>query len=151
MHSKGTLVGVTAGTTKNHIIRASLEAIALQTEDVLSAMRSDICAIAGEGQDIKSLKVDGGASVNDLLMQMQSDFSGLSVLRSTGTEATATGAAFLAGLAVGFFESRDELRRLVGTEKEFTPALSDEERSAKLKLWRRAVRACRAFTESEED
>ena len=151
MHAKGTLVGVTAGTTKNHIIRASLEAIALQTEDVLSAMRNDLCAIAGDGRDIKSLKVDGGASVNDLLMQMQSDLSEVSVLRSTGTEATAAGAAFLAGLAVGFFESRDQLRCLVGTEKAFSPAMTAEERASKLKGWRRAVRACRAFSESEDE
>lgn len=149
MHARGTLVGVTAGTTKNHIIRAALEAIALQTEDVLSAMRNDLSAISGKDEEIKSLKVDGGASVNDLLMQMQSDVSALSVLRSTSAEATAAGAAFLAGLAVGFFESREELRTLVGTERAFTPALSDSERQAKLKDWRRAVRACQAFSESE--
>ena len=151
MHARGTLVGVTAGTTKNHVIRAALESIAFQTEDVLSAMRNDLSALSGADKDIKSLKIDGGASVNDLLMQMQSDISGLSVLRSTGTEATAAGAAFLAGLSVGFFESREAIRALVGTEKTFEPSINEKERADKLKNWRRALRACRAFSANDEE
>ncbi len=154
MHAKGTVVGLTRGTGRNHIIRAALESIALQTEDVLAAMNEDMrCAQMGE---IRSLRVDGGASRNDLLMQMQSDFSALPVVRFENPEATALGAAFLAGLAVGFFESRDALPTKATTAKEFSPQMSNEDRKEKLYGWRRAVRACRAFSaeynqfESEE-
>ena len=106
MHARGTVVGLTAGTGKNHIIRAALEAIAFQTNDVLSAMKADM------GCDVTCLRVDGGASANDLLMQMQSDISDTRVMRSGNSEATAAGAAFLAGLAVEFFKSREELTQL---------------------------------------
>jgi glycerol kinase len=95
------------GSGKNHIIRAALESIAYQTEDVLAAMQADMGAI-------KCLKVDGGASANDLLMQMQSDFSGIAVQRSANTEATAAGAAFLAGLAVGFYRDRADSNNRCG-------------------------------------
>ena len=143
MHARGTVVGLTAGTGKNHIIRAALEAIAHQTEDVLSAMKADM------GTEISSLRVDGGASANDLLMQMQSDLSGISVSRSANTEATAAGAAYLAGLATGFFESREELRRLQGEGRLFTPSIDEEERQKERNGWQRAVRACRSFSEGE--
>ncbi|MBQ8849793.1 MAG: glycerol kinase GlpK [Clostridia bacterium] len=144
MHARGTLVGLTAGSGKNHIIRASLESIAYQTEDVLSAMKADM------GADVSCLRVDGGASANGLLMQLQSDLSGVAVSRSANTEATAAGAAYLAGLAVGFFESREELRRLQGEGAVFSPSISEDERLRKLRGWRRAVSACRRFSESEE-
>ena len=113
MHARGTVVGLTAGSGKNHIIRAALESIAYQTEDVLAAMEADmrVCGMVGErARAVSVLRVDGGASANDLLMQMQSDFSGLAVQRSANPEATAAGAAYLAGLAVGFFSDREELR-----------------------------------------
>ncbi len=142
MHARGTILGMTAGTGKNHIIRAALESIAYQTEDVLAAMRADI----GE---ITCLQVDGGASANDLLMQMQSDFSGIAVQRSANPEATATGAAYLAGLAVGFFKNREELRGKADAGRCFTPSMDEKARLAHLAGWHRAVRACRCFTESE--
>ena len=148
MHARGTILGLTRGTGKNHVIRASLEAIAYQTEDVLSAMRDDMRAISENGS-ICSLKVDGGASANALLMQMQSDISGVEVLRSSNPEATAAGAAFLAGLAVGFWRDREELKQLVGIGKSFSPQIDEEERSKRLSGWHRALRACRAFCEEE--
>ena len=150
MHARGTIVGLTAGSGKNHIIRAALEAIAYQTEDVLSAMREDMTAIGKGESSIYCLKVDGGASANNLLMQMQSDFSGVEVYRSENTEATAAGAAYLAGLAVGFFESREELKTKVGVNRIFKPQADDESRKKALDGWHRAIRACRAFSESEE-
>ena len=148
MQARGTIVGLTGGVGKNHIIRAALESIAYQTEDVISAMNSDMAHIGGES--ITSLRVDGGASANDLLMQMQSDISGISVSRASNPEATAAGAAYLAGLAVGFFKDREELARLSGTGKIFTPEIDGDERQRALVGWRRAVRACRIFTETEE-
>ena len=147
MKARGTIVGLSGGINKNHIIRASLESIAYQTEDVISAMNSDMKANGGEG--ISSLRVDGGASANDLLMQMQSDISGVDVIRASNPEATAAGAAYLAGLAVGFFESRDEIYALAATGRMFMPAIDEEERKRALSGWKRAVRACRVFTEEE--
>ena len=149
MHARGTIVGLTAGTGKNHVIRAALESIAYQTEDVISAMDQDMRAV-GDGEGIKCLKVDGGASANDLLMQMQSDISDIDVIRASNPEATASGAAYLAGLAVGFFESREEVRSLASTGKIFMPNIDEEERKKALDGWKRAVKACRVFTESEE-
>ncbi len=147
MHARGTVVGLTAGTGKNHIIRAALESIAYQTEDVISAMNSDMEAVGGEG--ITSLRVDGGASANDLLMQMQSNISDIDVIRASNPEATALGAAYLAGLAVGFFESRAEVNSLSSTGRMFMPEIDGEARKKALDGWRRAVRACRVFTEEE--
>ena len=111
MHARGSIFGLTRGTGRDHIIRAALESIAYQTEDVLAAMQADMASMSEEGKNhaITSLKVDGGASANQLLMQFQSDVSGIPVKRPATTEATALGAAFLAGLGVGFFESRERL------------------------------------------
>ncbi len=148
MEARGTLVGMTAGTGKNHIIRAALESIAYQTEDVIAAMNADMQAF-GEAP-VCTLRVDGGASANDLLMQLQSDISGISVARSATTEATAAGAAFLAGLAVGVYRDREELRQKLGAGRSFCPQISAAERDQALRGWHRAVRACRAFAESEE-
>ncbi len=152
MHARGTIFGLTAGTGKNHIIRAALEAIAFQTEDVISSMNADIALLYGEDapNTISLLKVDGGASANDLLMQMQSDFSTITVQTSLNPEATAAGAAFLAGLAVGFYSSREELKALVATKKRFEPAISDSERKLRLDGWHRALVACRKFSEGED-
>ncbi len=149
MHAKGSIFGLTAGTGKNHIIRAALESIAYQTQDVVSAINGDI-ALFSDGDipnKITILKVDGGASANDLLMQMQSDFSALTVQISSNPEATAQGAAFLAGLAVGFFADREELKKLVSIKKSFTPCMSEEKRISCLDNWHRAVDACRKFSE----
>ena len=151
MHARGTVVGLTAGTGRNHIIRAALESIAYQTDDVLSAMNRDMTAVNMEG--ITTLRVDGGASRNDLLMQIQSDLSALPVARAENAEATALGAAFLAGLAVGFFESREALPIKCKESVAFEPRIDNEERQKRKDGWTRAVRACRAFTlayESEE-
>ena len=146
MHARGNIVGLTAGSGKNHIIRAALEAIAYQTEDVLAAMREDMSLVC-EGSEITSLKVDGGASANGLLMQMQSDFSHIDVLRSENAEATAMGAAYLAGLAVGFFGGRDELKSKSGKCRAYKPQMDEKERRAHLDGWHRAVKACRVFSE----
>lgn len=151
MHARGTIFGLTAGTGKNHIIRAALESIAYQTEDVISAMNSDMAVLSGDSGNkaISVLKVDGGASANDLLMQMQSDFSAITVQNSSNPEATALGAAFLAGLAVGFFKDRNELKGLLTTRKSFSPSMEEKEREKCLDGWHRALVACRKFTESE--
>ncbi len=148
MHSRGTIVGLTAGSGKNHIIRAALASIALQTEDVLCAMNEDIGAFF-DGCAIRCLRVDGGAAANELLMQMQSDYSGIDVLRSENAEATALGAACLAGLSVGFFKSREEIAAKLGDGKRFCPSMGADERNTILNGWHRAVKACRVFTEGE--
>ncbi len=146
--ARGTLVGLTAGTGKNHIIRAALESIAYQTEDVIAAMNADMQAF---GEDpVSTLRVDGGASVNDLLMQMQSDLSGIAVVRSSTSEATAAGAAFLAGLAAGVYQNREELKQKVSAGRQFAPAITPAQREAALAGWHQAVKACRAFAEREE-
>ena len=150
MHARGTIVGLTAGAGKNHIIRAALEAIAYQTEDVISAMQKDMSAIYGKDKAISRLRVDGGASANNLLMQMQSDISDIEVVRSSNAEATAAGAAYLAGLAVGFFADREELKRKVGAGRVFVTQTDAETRKKKLDGWHRALKACRVFSESEE-
>ncbi len=145
--ARGTVVGLTGGTGKNHIIRAALEAIAYQTEDVIAAMNADMTSL-GE-QPIRTLRVDGGASANDMLMQMQSDISGINVIRGGSAEATAMGAAFLAGLAVGFYESREEISKTVSAGKAFECKIDQAQRQKRIDGWHRAVRACRAFSESE--
>jgi glycerol kinase len=99
---------------------------------------------------IHSLRVDGGASANALLMQMQSDFSGIEVLRSANPEATAAGAAYLAGLAVDFFHSREELKNKLGAGEVYRPAIDEATRKARMQGWHRAIKACRIFSESEE-
>lgn len=148
MHARGTLVGMTAGTGRNHIIRAALESIAYQTEDVLAAMRRDMRALFGEAAGITTLRVDGGASRNGLLLTMQSDISGIPVSRSANAEATALGAAFLAGLAVGFFESREKLPINCKENVTFNPSIDQETRKKRIDGWYRAVRACRAFADA---
>jgi glycerol kinase len=148
MHARGSIFGLTRGTGKDHIIRAALEAVAYQTEDVLSAMQADMAAMAVPAA-ITSLKVDGGASRNNLLMQFQSDLSGLEVIRPAATEATAWGAAALAGLAVGFFPNREALAALTAEEgRSFTPSMAEEDRARLLAGWGKAVRACREFGRS---
>lgn len=145
MNARGTIVGLTSGSTKNHIVRAALESIAYQTEDVISAMNGDMKSFCDECGRITCLKVDGGASANDLLMQMQSNLSGIEVHRSQNPEATAAGAAFLAGLAVGFYKSREELKAKVGTGKIFMPELDRKTRKERIDGWHKAVDACRGF------
>ena len=150
MKATGTIVGITAGVGKNHIIRAALESIAFQSEDVIAAMNADIAFnMNNQSEKISTLKVDGGASANNLLMQMQSDFSGIEVVRSQNTEATAAGAAYLAGLATGFYKSRSELKSFTQINKSFLPKISDDRRVDQMKKWHRAVKACQAYAEEE--
>ena len=133
-YARGTIVGITRGVNKYHIIRATLESIALQTYDVLKAMKAD------SGIDIDSLKVDGGASANDTLMQMQSDFISVPVIRPVCVETTARGAAYLAGLAVSYWENKEEVIRNNHIDKLFKPEISDDERNKKISGWEKAVK-----------
>ncbi len=139
MHARGMITGLTRGTGRNHIIRAALEAIAYQTEDVFRAMEADM------GLSLRSLRADGGASADDLLMQFQADISGVSVHRPHQKEATAAGAAYLAGLAVGFYESREEIAGLLTGGTTFTPEMTPDRRFELLDGWHRAVNACRGL------
>jgi glycerol kinase len=138
-HARGTLVGMTRGTTRAHIARAALEAIALQTADVFQAMGQDA------GVPLRELRVDGGASRNDLLMQLQADYLGVPVLRPQLTETTAFGAAGLAGLASGLWSGADELSSLWRLQRRFEPQLGDAARRAKLARWREAVQRARGW------
>lgn len=136
-YARGALLGLTRGSQRAHIARAALEAIAFQSAEVLCAMESD------SGRRLQELRVDGGAAANNLLLQFQADLLGVPVVRPRITETTALGAAYLAGLAVGFWQSEEELRRLWRAERTFTPALSADHRAALLADWRRAVERCR--------
>lgn len=133
MHARGTITGLTRGANKYHIVRAALESIAYQSNDVIKAMEVDT------GVHFSSLKVDGGASSNNFLMQFQSDISNIKVVRPQTTEATAQGAAFLAGLAIGFFKDRDELKSIVKNQSYFVPIISEEKRIELLNGWTSAV------------
>jgi glycerol kinase len=137
---RGTLVGLTRGTQASHIARAALESIAYQTMDVLRAMEADA------GTSIKELRVDGGATANNLLMQFQADLLHCKVIRPQITETTALGAAYLAGLAVGFWKDTEEIAQWWKSEKEFLPGASSEERLAGIKSWKRAIHAAREWS-----
>ena len=134
-HARGTVFGVTRGTTDAHIARAALESIAYQTMDVLKAMEADA------GIAIRELRVDGGATANNLLMQFQSDMLNTKVVRPAITETTALGAAYLAGLAVGYWKSIEEISMQWQMEKTFHPELSDDQRNHYTKGWNRAISA----------
>ena len=138
-HARGTIVGITRGTTDCHIARAALESIAYQTMDLLKAMEAD------SGISIKELRVDGGATANNLLMQFQSDLLQTSVIRPTTTETTALGAAYLAGLAVGYWSSIDEIQELWQKERVFNPAMNIAQRDELAKGWSRAVNAAMSY------
>ena len=138
-YARGTIVGLTRGVNKYHIIRATLESIAYQTYDVLSAMEAD------SGIKMSSLKVDGGASANNLLMHMQADIIQANVTRPACVETTATGAAYLAGLAVGYWSTKEELLDNVSVGKVFWPKISVEEQRRKIKNWRKAVATTRGW------
>ncbi len=133
--ARGTIVGLTRGSNASHIARAALESIAYQTMDVLKAMEAD------SGISIKELRVDGGATANNLLMQFQSDILNTNVLRPNVTETTALGAAYLAGLAVGYWKSVEEIQQQWQIEKIFNPAMNEMERNTLTKGWQRAVKA----------
>lgn len=138
-HARGTLAGITRGTTAAHIARAALDSIAFQTFEVLQAMEKD------SGIDIKELRVDGGATVNNNLMQFQADLIGARVIRPEITETTALGAAYLAGLAVNYWKGMDEIKKQWHIEKTFEPLMQREEADVLIKGWYRAVRAAEAW------
>ena len=144
MYARGTIVGLTRGANRAHLVRATLEAIAYQTRDVLQAMQED------SGITLRSLKVDGGAVANDFLMQFQADILGVPVERPRITETTAMGAAFLAGLAVGFWPDREAIAATWQVDRRFTPALDPARRDALYRGWRRAVERARSWEAAEE-
>jgi glycerol kinase len=133
-HARGTIVGLTRGTTRAHMARAALEGIALQVMDVLKAMEAD------SGITLKELRVDGGASANNLLMQLQADLLGVPVVRPRVNETTALGAAYLAGLAVGFWKSQAEIAKQWQTDRRFTPSMKRAERTRIADGWARALK-----------
>jgi len=144
-YARGLIVGVTRGTTKAHLVRATLESIAYQARDVLAAMAED------SGLDLKTLRVDGGAVVNDFLMQFQSDILGVPVERPVVTETTALGAAYLAGLAVGYWSDLQEIARLWARDKVFEPQMNESTRALLHRGWRRAVERSLAWETADED
>jgi glycerol kinase len=141
-YARGTLVGVTRGTTRAHLARAALEAIAYQSRDVLDTMRRE------SGVALTTLRVDGGAAANDFLCQFQADILGVEVLRPSVTETTGLGAAYLAGVGAGLWKSRDLAGRWK-LDRKFTPALADGAREAAYEGWRRAVERARGWIEPE--
>ena len=138
--ARGTIVGLTRGSNASHIARAALESIAYQTMDVLKAMEAD------SGISIKELRVDGGATANDLLMQFQSDILNTKVLRPTITETTALGAAYLAGLAVGYWKSVEDIQQQWQIDKTFTPSMEEGKRNSLTNGWHRAVNTTIGWT-----
>ncbi|MCB1206242.1 MAG: glycerol kinase GlpK [Verrucomicrobiae bacterium] len=137
-HARGTITGITRGTTAAHFARAALESIALQTVDVLGAMQAD------SGIRLKELRVDGGATTNDLLMQIQADLAGVPVVRPKVTETTALGAAYLAGLAVGFWKSPSEIASQWQADARFKPVMKPTARREKFAAWETAIRQTKA-------
>ncbi|WP_019229777.1 glycerol kinase GlpK [Sedimentibacter sp. B4] len=133
MYARGAIVGLTRGTNRNHIIRATLESIAYQTKDVIEAMIED------SGINLTALKVDGGATANNFLMQFQSDILDVNIERPEVTETTALGAAYLAGLAVGFWKSKGEISQYWSINRKFKPEMDEEKRNVLYEGWKKAV------------
>ena len=143
-YARGTVVGLTRGVTREHFIRAVTESLAYQTNDLLLAMKEE------SGLTLGSLKVDGGASANSFLMQFQADLSDTQIQRPQCIETTALGAAYLAGLASGFWRDPDEIRGNWACERTFSPAVSQQRRQELLKGWKRAVRCAMAWAKDED-
>jgi glycerol kinase len=141
-YARGTLAGITRGTTAGHIARAALEGIAFQVADVLQAMERD------SGIKLRELRVDGGACADDLLMQFQSDILDVPVVRPSVTETTALGAAYLAGLAVGFWKDQAEIAKYWQTDKTFRPGMDAAKRAALMKNWAKALGRAKAWEEA---
>lgn len=137
--ARGTIVGLTRGSTRAHLARAALESIALQSAELLAAVQDDC------GGAVTELRVDGGAARNDLLMQMQADALGIAVVRPAVTETTALGAAYLAGLAVGFWSGPDQIASMWAVDRVFEPSWSQDRRQARLAQWKRAVERSRRW------
>ena len=144
-YARGTIVGITRGCEKEHFIRAVLESIAYQTADVLHAMEEDA------GMPLQELKVDGGASANHFLMQFQADIIGQTVHRPSCVETTALGAAYLAGLAVGYWKDKEEICANWKLDKTFEPSMKEEKRKELLKGWKRAVKCALVWAKGEEE
>ncbi len=139
MYARGAIVGLSRGAGRNHIIRAALESVAYQTGDVLRAMEEDA------GAPLKELRVDGGASANNFLMQFQADIVGRDILRPMIRETTALGAAYLAGLATGVWKDQEEIRSQWTLDRRFTPQIEQERREALLAGWNRAVERAKGW------
>src|SRR5208283_1102286 len=137
--ARGTVVGITRGTTKAHFVRAALESIAYQSKDLLDAMEKDA------GADIRCIKADGGASANSFLMQFQADILDRRVVLPEVGETTALGAAYLAGLATGYWDSIAEIEGNWRKKREFVPSLADDRRQRLLDCWRKAVETARGY------
>jgi len=140
-YARGTIVGLTRGSGRAQIVRATLESLAYQTRDVVSAMKAD------SGLDLPALRVDGGAVANNFLMQFQADILGVPVQRPKVTETTALGAAYLAGLAVGFWSSQEEIAGQWAIDREFTPQMSQDQRDRLYAGWQKAVERAKAWSE----
>jgi glycerol kinase len=136
-YARGTMVGLSRGTTRGHVARAALESIAFQSAEVLNAMQKDA------GRPLVELRVDGGATANDLMMQFQADLLGVPVVRPQVTETTALGAAYLAGLSAGFWDSMDEVAANWKVDRRFEPAMTRDEAAARMRRWSRAVERSR--------
>ena len=144
-YARGTIVGITRGTTEAHIARAALESIALQSVDVIRAQEAD------SNIELKELRADGGATQNDLLMQMQADLLGVPVVRPQLSETTALGAAYLAGLAVGYFDSIESISKQWQVDARFEPQMDSEEVTRKRRQWNRALERAKGWVESEKE
>ena len=142
-YARGVVVGLTRGCNKYHIIRATLDSLAYQVNDVLAAMRAD------SGIELAALKADGGASANNYIMQTQADIIGAPVVRPTCVESTAMGAAYLAGLAVGYWKSKDDVVQNCSVDRVFRPNISAEERETRIRGWNRAVRCAYGWEKAE--
>lgn len=138
--ARGSIFGLTRGTKDAHIVRAALESLAYQNEDLLQAMAADL------GYEIKILKVDGGAALNNLLMQFQADISNARITRAKSIESTSLGAAYLAGLAVGYYDSLEDIVASKSIDKVFEPSMDEDTRAAKMVGWHRAVKATIAYS-----
>jgi glycerol kinase len=141
-HARGTIVGITRGTTRAHLARATLDAIAFQSAELIEAMAQD------SGLALTELRVDGGATASNLLMQMQADLLGVPVVRPRITETTALGAAYLAGLAVGFWRDEQEIAALWARDRAFDPMVGRDEAQSRLAGWKRAVGRSRGWAEA---
>ena len=141
MYARGAIFGLTRGANRNHIIRAALEAIAYQSRDLIDAMQED------SGCKLTSIKVDGGASRNNLLMQFQADITGSEVVRPIITETTALGAAYLAGLAVGFWKSKEEIAKKWAVSQEYSPNLDEDVKEKLYRGWKKAVDRAKGWEE----
>lgn len=140
--ARGIIVGLTRGTNKNHLIRATIESLIYQSKDVLMAMVED------SGLDLKDIKVDGGAAANNLLLQFLSDMTGSRVERPINTETTAAGAAYLAGLAIDFWTDQEEVLKIRKVDREFNPDMSGEKREQLYRGWKKAINAALSWSKT---